>query len=132
MKRTMTGQQRQTGSFLIEALVSLMIFMIGLIALLGVAAQATNQLGQSKFRNDASYLAGELIGEMWVTAGTPAAFNWTAWRARVADTLPGGLCPVASCYVTGTMVVLDITWTDKKDPAVTHHYQTTAQVAKNS
>ena len=129
-----TLHKHQSGSFLLEALVSILIFMIGLIALLGVSAQATNQLSQSKYRNDASYLASELIGEMWVTPGTAAAYinsaNYTNWQTRVAAELPDG---AASAVPTGTTQVdLVISWSDKKDPGVTHLYQTTADIAKNN
>jgi type IV pilus assembly protein PilV len=117
----------------LEALVSILIFMLGLIALLGVATQAVNHLGQSKYRNDASYLAGELLGEMWISPGTPTAFVassiYTDWEGRVAATLPAG---TVTNTVTGTQISLDIAWADKKDSSVTHHYQTTAQISKNN
>ncbi len=137
MKRTMklATYKQQSGSFLIEALVSILLFMIGLIALLGVSAQAVNQVSQSKYRNDASYLASELIGEIWVTPGAAPAVayigsaGYADWQARVAQMLPSG---AASAVLTGsTQVSLDISWADIKDPGVTHHYQTTAEIAKN-
>ena len=128
-----TLRKQQSGSFLLEALISILLFMVGLIALLGVSAQAVNQLGQSKYRNDASYLAGEVIGEMWVTPGTASAYvasaNFTNWQTRVAATLPGG---TASAVMSGSnQVELKIYWPDKKDPGITHLYQTTAEIAKN-
>lgn len=132
MAGIVASRQQQTGSFILEALVSFVIFMLGLIALLGVAALSVNQLGQSKYRNDASYLASELIGEMWISPGTPASFinstGYTDWTSRVAETLPSG---AVSNTVNGTQIALDITWTDSKDPGVTHHYQTTAKISKN-
>lgn len=143
MHSATTSPQRQGGSFILEALVSLLIFMLGLIALLGVASLAINQTGQSKYRNDASYLASELIGEMWINSGTPAAFvastNYSDWQSRVAATLPSG---AVTATVTGSQIALDISWVDKKvynkavdaahqDADAIHHYLTTAQIAKN-
>ena len=128
---TMTLQKAQSGSFILEALVSVLIFAIGIIALVGIAAQAVNQVGQSKARNDASYLASELIGDMWVSAATPASYNTAAWLARVQNpnNLPSG---DATVTVTGTQVAIDISWADRKEPGVRHHYITTAVVARNS
>ncbi len=132
MKPMPTSRKHQAGSFILEALVSFVVFMLGLLALLGVAALAVNQVGQSKYRNDASYLASELIGEMWINAGTPNTYiaspMYADWEQRVAAMLPSGL---VTKTVTGTQIALDISWTDIKDPGVTHHYQTTAQISKN-
>jgi len=138
----------QTGSFIIEALVSVLIFAVGLIALMGMSAQAINQIGQTKYRNDASFLAGELIGQMWITSGAPSAFDTTAWLARVSDPvtgLPGGsaaVCTSASdttCFdgtncpttLTATEVCIEISWSDKKDSSVRHRYTTSVHIAKN-
>lgn len=75
----------QGGSFIIEALVSLLIFSIALIGLVGLSVQALNQVGQSKARNDASFLAGELISDMWVSA----AVDIDAWSNKVKAAIPG-------------------------------------------
>jgi len=134
MTSMIASKKRQAGVFIVEALVSVLILMAGMIALVGVASQSINQAAQTKYRNDASYLAGELIGEMWITAGTPTNFTasaaYTAWQSRVTAALPGGVgtaTPVAGT----TQVAIDVAWADKKDPGVTHHYQTSAQIAKN-
>lgn len=105
-----------------------MIFAIGLISMIGLATQALNQVTQTKARNDASYLAGELVGDMWVSASTPSAFSTTAWAARVAATLPSG---VGTVTVTGTQVDITITWTDTKNDGVRHQYQTSTQISRN-
>lgn len=123
------GPHAQQGSFIIESLISVVIFAIGLISMIGLATQALNQVTQTKARNDASYLAGELVGDMWVSASAPNAFNTTAWQARVASTLPSGLATVT---VTGTQVDITITWTDSKNDGVRHQYQTSTQIARNS
>jgi Tfp pilus assembly protein PilV len=50
--------RHQSGSFIIEAIVSLLLFGVGVIAMLAISANSLNQVGQSKARNDASYIAG--------------------------------------------------------------------------
>lgn len=125
----MNVPQRQSGSFVIEALVSVLLIGVGLVGLMIMAVQASNQAGQSKFRNDASYLAGELIGDMWVSASTPATFNTGAWQSRVDDMIPGATGTVT---VTGNRVDIDIAWPDRKESGVFHHYTTSAQIEKNT
>ena len=123
-------KKSQTGSFVIEALISILLFAVGIVALVMIVAQGTNQVGQSKYRNEASYLAGELIGDMWVSPSSLSAFAASNdWNSRVAA-LPGGQ---ATYPVSGTQVAIDISWNDNKVSGVgaTHHYTTTAVIAKN-
>ena len=141
----------QHGSFIIEAIISLILFAVGLIALMSLSAQALNQVGQSKARNDASYLVGELLSEMWVS-GT---VNVTAWNARLQTVLPdatgfvylsncdhtatsgANLCPTAT---SGTAVAIGnsqavtvaITWTDRRDPTYPRRYQASSMITRNS
>lgn len=118
----------QRGSVLLESLISVLIFSIGLIGLVGLASQALNQSGQSRARNDASNLASELVADMWISGSAPTAFDTTAWQARVAVTLPSGTATVTP---TGTQVSIVIAWPDPKNQGVQHTYSTTAQIAKN-
>jgi type IV pilus assembly protein PilV len=149
-RRTPIKDQR--GSFIIEAMVSLLIFSVALIALIGLATQALGQMGQIKSRNDASYLASELIGDMWVTA-TPATYDIVAWRSttRVADglvKLGNGLVKISGAEfpamtgsdtepcttpssITGTQVFICISWADSKNAGVRHFYKTATEIVKN-
>ena len=132
-----SAKHRQSGSFIIEALVSLLIFAVALISLVGLAVQSLNQTTQTKWRNDASNLAGDLISEMWVSASVPSAFDTTVspstsasatWLARVAAALPGSSSTVT---VVGNRVTIQINWADRKDPTVPHFYITASEIVKN-
>ena len=133
MHKNHNSANRQRGSFILEALIGLVLFAVGIVALMGMAAQAINDVGQSKYRNDASELAQELVGEMWISAATPAAFNTTAWKARVRSTLPVGTATV-SVRADGVTVDIEVKWSDKKEAGntVQHRYLTTAIIAKNT
>ncbi len=129
----MNIKKSQRGSFLLEALISVLLFMVGLIALISVSAQTLNQVGQSKYRNDASYLVGELIGEIWASgAATPNAFKAAggedAWISRVAAALPGGTATLD--HTNDPQVDIVVSWNDARNPGVTHKYITTAVVAR--
>lgn len=118
----------QCGSFILESLISILIFAVGLISLVGLATQGLNQVGQTKARNDASYLASELVGDMWVSASTPGAYNTATWLTRVQSVLPSGQATVT---VSGTQVDITISWSDPKNAGVRHQYQTSTQIGRN-
>lgn len=120
----------QQGVMLIEALVAILIFTLGIIALMGLQATSIAQVSQAKFRTDASYLANQIIGKMWVdqanlSSYTAAGYAGRAdWDTLVAATLPAGAGTIA---VAGSQVTVTIQW---KQPAdiVTHNYLAVANI----
>ncbi|RVT86346.1 type IV pilus modification protein PilV [Inhella crocodyli] len=97
--RHRSGLQAQQGFMLLEVLVAILIFAVGILGLVGLQANAVQQSGMAKARADASLLANELVGQMWSGprdfATLQAQFDsdnagagYAAWRARVAATLP--------------------------------------------
>lgn len=54
------------GFLLLEVLVALLIFAIGVLSLVGLQVASVRQSGDAKFRADATLLADDLIGRMWV------------------------------------------------------------------
>ena len=151
--RSIAALQAQSGSFIIEAMISLLLFAVGLIGLMALSAQALNQVGQSKARNDASYIAGDLIAEMWVSD----TVNIGTWLARLDTVVPGAAATsnvyMTSCDcvdVTGPdvcagpdtgsvaiprpgsqAVTICIQWTDRKDPTNLRRYSTSSLISKN-
>jgi len=117
---------KQRGSFLLEALVSLLILMGGLLALVSAATTSINQVSQSKYRNDASNLSSEFIGEMYATWSAAQACPG-AWGTRIAATLPGGV--LTTCDTANwPEVSLKISWNDKN--STPHFYSTTTVITK--
>lgn len=135
----------QRGSFIIEAMISLLLFAIAIIGLVGLSAKALNQIGQSKSRNDASFIAGELIAQMWVSDNV----NISSWKSRLQTAVPGAAadvyfssCTCGSCAgtaQTGTSVAVPkqqavtvcITWADRKDPDYPRRYSTSSMISRN-
>ncbi len=141
--------QLQQGSFIIEAVISLLILGIAIIGLLGLVGSSLNAVGQSKARNDIGYLAGELIAEMWVSS----VVDITAWSTRLAAAMPGAVGKVyttnCACSLTGLTygctgqtaatgssvpvakvqpVTVCVIWSDKADQ---HLYQTSSLISRN-
>ena len=90
---------RVRGMSLIEVLVSMTIFAVGVLGLFSSHATAFNSYSDAKFRVDASLLADRLIGEMWVDRANAADYAYgghnsvtpirlAAWLAQLQQTLP--------------------------------------------
>jgi type IV pilus assembly protein PilV len=97
----MRVRDSQAGVMLIEALIGILIFSIGILALIGMQAAAMRNTTDAKYRSEAGFLASQIVSQMWVdrgnlanyaTAGTPPAFApRDTWQTRVATLLPGGV-----------------------------------------
>jgi type IV pilus assembly protein PilV len=72
---------------LFEALVSVLIFSIGVLGILGMMAVAIKNNSAAKYRVDACLLANELIGQMWADDRTPATLlaNYQGGAGLLAD-----------------------------------------------
>ena len=91
-------RRQQSGVMLLEALIAILVFSIGILGIVGMQASTIKASRDAKFRADAGLLANELIGQMWVGArdGTNLQNNfqtngaiYAPWAARVAAALPG-------------------------------------------
>nr|WP_281286100.1 type IV pilus modification protein PilV [Methylibium rhizosphaerae] len=104
----------QQGMSLIEVLVSLVIFSIGVLGMVGLQARATQLSIDAEDRTRATLLANELVSQMWAAGTTEVNQDVVAaWQRRLADTAAGGL-PNAQGVVSGPdgegMVAIRITW----------------------
>jgi type IV pilus assembly protein PilV len=103
----------QAGVMLIEALVAILLFSVGVVAVMGMQAVSIEQVSQAKYRTDASYLADQIVGKMWLdqtnipSYATAGYTGRAAWDAVVASTLPNGTGTIA---VNGTMITITINW----------------------
>ena len=135
-------RQSQQGVMLIEALVAILLFALGIVAVMGLQANMIAQTTQAKYRVDASYLANQIIGKMWANQGTPTNSNLPkytspgypdrdAWDSTIAATLPSGAGTIAVGGPPGNPVTVTITWKVPEDPT-THKYVTVANINQSS
>lgn len=108
-------KNKQRGSFVLEALIAILLFAIGILAIVGLQAASIGNTAAAKYRTDASLLANQVIAQMWVADKTPqtlsanfcggnappptspcirvscaaAGANYLAWASAVAQDLPG-------------------------------------------
>ena len=91
----MRAARSQAGVMLIEALIGILIFSIGILALIGMQGAAIRNTTDARYRSEASFLANQVIGQMWVDRANLAQYAVVGyaprdtWAANVAATLPG-------------------------------------------
>src|SRR5258708_13136258 len=66
MHKPLPIRARQEGVMLIEALIAILIFSIGILAVVGMQATAIKNVTESKSRSEAAFLAEELMAQMWI------------------------------------------------------------------
>jgi type IV pilus assembly protein PilV len=67
-------QKKQKGSILLEALIAILIFSMGILALMGMQATAINTVSESKYRSNAGFLANRIIGQIWTDRANLASY----------------------------------------------------------
>lgn len=115
-----TLNETQRGVVLVEALIAVLLFSLGILALVGLQASMSKNVTQAKLRAEASFLANQLIGQMWVdqvNLGNYAAASGTCtnaaytscanWQTQVRQVLPGGS---ANVTINGTTVNIAMSW----------------------
>ena len=102
----------QQGMMLLEALIALVVFSFGILALVGLQAAMLKNTGSSKYRSDASYIAQKLVGQMWADSGNLATY--TLANQDISSQLPGGLYTVA--LVAGTQYQITVGWASPGEP----------------
>lgn len=113
----------QQGSALLEALIGILIFSIGILALVALQATSVKFTTDAKDRTDASFYANQLISKMWVDQDNLASYAVT--NQPVAG-LPGGKRTVD---VSGSRITVTITW-QPPGTAAPHRYVTVAHVTR--
>jgi type IV pilus assembly protein PilV len=138
------AKPHQTGSVLLEALIAILIFSIGILALVGMQVAAISNVSDAKYRSTAGFLANQIVGTIWSTRNnalnasnvlmaTPdptfacascTSANGNAytqiWAAsEVAAQLPNGTASIA--ITNGTTVTVTIAWIPPKATVVHLH-----------
>ncbi|HEU0187717.1 MAG TPA: pilus assembly protein PilV [Gallionellaceae bacterium] len=146
-KGNLSPADRQKGAMLLEALISILIFSFGILAIVGLQAAAIKNVGDAKYRTDASMLANQIIGQMWADNRTPANLaaqynspDGTKYLAWVNDVKASGLPipsttppPAINIALIGpstqqsSLVTVTIIWQAPND-AGPHQYIAVAQI----
>lgn len=79
------ARRAQHGVMLIEVLVSILIFSIGILGIVGLQAVSVRNVRDSDYRVEASMYANQIIGSMWADR-----FNVPTYALNAADAVPCG------------------------------------------
>jgi type IV pilus assembly protein PilV len=94
----MENVRRQEGVMLIEAMIGILIFSIGILALIGMQATAVKNTTDARYRSEASFLASRIVAQIWLDRANIDSYkdsNASAyvprddWRVQVQNALPG-------------------------------------------
>jgi type IV pilus assembly protein PilV len=124
MKRS---KSKQSGVMLLEALISLLIFAIGVLGLMGMQAMAIKVAADSKYRGEAAMHADQIINQMWADdrtnavlvanySSTPSGVKYEVWRDQIQGAgtgLPGSSLSGNAPTVTidaNNLVTVTIRW----------------------
>ena len=142
----------QRGYLLIEALVSILIFSTGILAIFSLQAASIQNSADAKYRADASFLANQIVGYMWgdranlaayvhqpggvvcAPTGTPSTnANVTSWLADVNAVLPNSagasqqITVNTTAGATNGTVTVTLCWNTPQNPA-NRSYTAIAQI----
>jgi type IV pilus assembly protein PilV len=138
---------RERGSFLLEALVAILIVAFGILGLVGLQARVLQQVDDAQFRSEAVFMTNTLIGQMWTSpyaslaadfSGPGAGARYTEFRDWVQQRLPGASGQDPTVVVTpnvgapGTDVTITVFWKPPGEISPSfHQFQATATIGQN-
>ncbi len=155
--RRPSSRVAQRGVALLEAMIAILVFSIGVLGVVGLQARSVQGLGEAGFRSQAVQHANELIAEMWMTDpglrsnlynSATSGVRYSEWLSRVSTgsrLLPGASANPPTVLVntvqqplaaspgdnfTYSDVTVTIRWLPPGSPAGTpvSQYVTTARI----
>ncbi len=89
------NRKGEQGVMLLEALIAILIFSIGILGLVAMQGTAISAISDAKYRSDASFLADQIVSQIWVD------------RANVANyAYPGGAAPALATWIAQVQAAL--------------------------
>lgn len=111
----------QRGFMLVEALVAILVFSLGILGVVGMQARSVQMMTDATFRAQAAQHASELISEMWTVdpsklsglfASNPAGARYEQWWNRLktgSSALPGTSALAPEVTVETTQIAYPVT-----------------------
>ena len=125
-----SARASQTGVALIEVLVSVLLFSLGILGLIGLQTRAIGLSLDAEDRNRAALIANNIAATMWTTR--TVAIDAAAWTTRARNLQAGGL-PAAEVQITPDLAAntadILITWRPPQRPDVQQDSRLTTRVA---
>lgn len=98
----------QTGSVLIEALVAVTIFSMGVLALVGLQSAMIKNSSDNRYRAEAQMIAQTHIANMMAYGGDAATYIAKVDKNMIKSQLPNGTLTFSA--LTNSMVTVSVGW----------------------
>lgn len=128
-----SARASQAGVALIEVLVSVLLFSLGILGLIGLQTRAIGLSLDAEDRNRAALLANDIAATMWTTrtVAIDPDVGEPSWNDRASNPqaggLPGGSVQISN-VATNTVDIL-ITWRPPQRPSGQQDSRLTTRVA---
>ncbi len=144
MKPPRCCKNRQSGTSLLEVLIAILIFSLGILGTTGLLATSIRASNDARYRSEAANLAGAMVADMWATGpgqldtefGTSGT-KLDAWKVKAAALMPSADTnpPQVDLAQPGLSlqsrtVVVTVFW-QLPGAKELHSYMLTAQIGKN-
>ena len=99
--------RQQQGAILLEGLIAILLFSMGILAIVGLQAAAIKTVADSQYRLQASFLANRLVAQMWANTAdissyvVPGGADADAWVQEINSSLPGTESNEPKVEITG-------------------------------
>ena len=124
MRKAPPVKSAQKGVVMIEAMVAILIFSMGVLAIVGLQAAMIKNTTDSKYRSEASYIAQARIGQMWADPTNLATYLET--NTDISTQLPSGKRTVTNPSAGNYTVT--VTWQLPGADETQHSYTNTVQI----
>jgi type IV pilus assembly protein PilV len=134
---------RQSGSYLLEALIAILIFSFGVLGLIGLLGSSIRVTNDARYRSEAANLAGAMIADMWTMTADQMKKEFTTgggklddWQKKAEVLLPSAATnPITVDLTPGLSsesetVVVTVSW-QLPGTSEKHQHLMTAQIGKN-
>jgi len=117
-------QNSQQGVVLLEALIAILIFSLGILALVGLQAAMVKNTSDAKYRAEATFAAQQKLGEIWANTKNKTALVDYVVTDEPFLQLPSGTRSVA--VSSEKVVTVTVNWTLPGEQQ--HTYSTNARI----
>jgi type IV pilus assembly protein PilV len=152
MRTELKLRYQQTGAYLLEALVGILIFALGVLGIVGLQAASMRTTTDNSLRAEAVFAATQIMGQMWADvqgnlvanySSTGPGATYTAWATDLKSAQAGawfqdptvdfGAVATNNCNPaptpTSSVVYIQIFW--QSPDGAQHNYATCGLVGQN-
>lgn len=107
-----SSQKHQQGVLILEVLIAILIFAIGILAVVGLQGQAIKHVTEARARTEATTIADSIIGQLWMDIANISSKAGTysdnsSEIGKIATQLPNGKAVIV---VNGSLATVTLTW----------------------